>query len=106
MIKINAFAAMKSCILPLPMRPSTLGRLAVRGFSLSMSSSWYLLNAMAKFLALTAQIVPKISSLKPNQAEPFSILLATIIATKINGRAKTECLKTMSSAISFSFLII
>jgi len=37
--KITAFAAIKICKFVLPMRPSTLGRFAVRGFSLSMSSS-------------------------------------------------------------------
>ena len=82
------------------MRPSTLGRDAQRGLNLSISSSTKRLNAIAKLRALTAQISPKISSFTPKNIVLFCKKDATIIAQNINGNAKTECLKTISSLMS------
>ncbi|BEK15028.1 hypothetical protein THJ013_12720 [Campylobacter jejuni] len=59
---------------------------------------------MAKFLALTAQIIPKINALKPNQAVSFASFDATIIEENKKGKAKIECLNTTSSKISLNFI--
>ena len=55
---------------------------------------------MAKFLAVKAARIPSINSLIPNQ--PFA---ATIIAMKIKGSEKIECLNITSSLKSFSFCL-
>ena len=81
--------------------PSTFGLLAVLGFCASISLSKYLLNPMAKFLAVRAAKIPKNSKLQPNQ--PFA---ATTIAIKIKGSEKIECLNITSSLKSLSFFNI